>query len=82
MTGALAGLRVVELATEISGLYAAKLFVDLRAEVTKIEAPAGDPLRHGFRFRAESATRSASDCSSTSTPESAAPPSIWPSRTI
>lgn len=45
MTGPLAGLHVVELATEISGPYAAKLFVDLGAEVTKIETPAGDPLR-------------------------------------
>jgi len=45
VTGPLAGLHVVELATEISGPYAAKLFVDLGAEVTKIESPAGDPLR-------------------------------------
>jgi crotonobetainyl-CoA:carnitine CoA-transferase CaiB-like acyl-CoA transferase len=45
MTGPLTGLHVVELATEISGPYAAKLFVDLGAEVTKIEPPTGDPLR-------------------------------------
>jgi crotonobetainyl-CoA:carnitine CoA-transferase CaiB-like acyl-CoA transferase len=45
VTGPLAGLHVVEIATEISGPYAAKLFVDLGAEVTKIELPAGDPLR-------------------------------------
>ena len=45
MTGPLAGLHVVEIATEISGPYAAKLFVDLGAEVTKIELPGGDPLR-------------------------------------
>lgn len=45
MTGPLAGLHVVEIATEISGPYATKLLVDLGAEVVKIEPPAGDPLR-------------------------------------
>jgi crotonobetainyl-CoA:carnitine CoA-transferase CaiB-like acyl-CoA transferase len=46
VSGPLAGLSVVEIATEISGPYAAKLFVDLGAEVTKIELPGGDPLRN------------------------------------
>ena len=41
MTGPLAGLHVVEIANEISGPYATKLFVDLGAEVTKIEPPSG-----------------------------------------
>ena len=50
MTGPLSGLHVVELANEISGPYAAKLFVDLGAEVTKIEPPAGDPLRRWGPF--------------------------------
>ncbi|MGO9157115.1 CaiB/BaiF CoA transferase family protein [Mycobacterium sp.] len=50
MTGPLAGLSVVEIATEISGPYAAKLFVDLGAEVTKIELPGGDPLRNWGPF--------------------------------
>lgn len=50
MTGPLAGLHVVELATEISGPYAAKLFADLGAEVIKIEAPEGDPLRRWGPF--------------------------------
>lgn len=50
MTGPLTGLHVVELATEISGPYVAKLFVDLGAEVTKIEASAGDPLRRWGPF--------------------------------
>lgn len=45
MTGPLAGLRVVEIAGEIAGPYCTKLFVDVGAEVTKIEAPTGDPLR-------------------------------------
>ncbi|OBH79995.1 acyl-CoA hydratase [Mycobacterium scrofulaceum] len=51
MTGPLAGLHVVEITREISGPYAAKLFVDLGAEVTKIEPPGGDPLRHWGPFR-------------------------------
>jgi crotonobetainyl-CoA:carnitine CoA-transferase CaiB-like acyl-CoA transferase len=45
MTGALDGLRVVEIADEISGPYCGKLLADLGAEVTKIEAPKGDSLR-------------------------------------
>jgi len=40
-----AGLRVLELASEIAGPYAAKLFVDAGASVTKVEGPEGDPLR-------------------------------------
>lgn len=40
----LPGLHVVEIASEISGPYVTKLFVDLGAEVTKIEPPAPDPL--------------------------------------
>jgi crotonobetainyl-CoA:carnitine CoA-transferase CaiB-like acyl-CoA transferase len=50
VTGPLAGIHVVEIATEISGPYAAKLFVDLGAEVTKIEPPTGDPLRRWGPF--------------------------------
>lgn len=50
MSGPLAGLHVVEIATEISGPYAAKLFVDLGAEVIKIEPPDGDPLRYWGPF--------------------------------
>jgi len=39
------GLVVVELATGISGPYAAKLLADYGAEVIKVEPPAGDPSR-------------------------------------
>ncbi|MGV0714214.1 CoA transferase [Mycolicibacterium sp. XJ662] len=46
MTAALAGLRVVELGTEIAAPYCTKLLTDLGAEVCKIESPAGDPLRN------------------------------------
>jgi crotonobetainyl-CoA:carnitine CoA-transferase CaiB-like acyl-CoA transferase len=45
VTGSLAGLRVVELASEIAGPYCTKLLVDLGADVCKIEPPSGDPLR-------------------------------------
>ncbi len=50
MTGALAGLRVVEIAGEIAGPYCTKLLVDLGAEVTKIESPSGDPMRRWGPF--------------------------------
>ncbi|RDH79603.1 CoA transferase [Mycolicibacterium moriokaense] len=45
MTGALAGLRVVEIAGDIAGPYSTKLLADLGAEVAKVEPPDGDPLR-------------------------------------
>lgn len=50
MTGPLTGLHIVEIAEQISGPYAAKLFAGLGAEVTKIEPPDGDPLRHWGPF--------------------------------
>ena len=48
--GALDGLRVVEIADEISGPYCGKLLADLGADVTKVEAPEGDPLRRWGPF--------------------------------
>jgi crotonobetainyl-CoA:carnitine CoA-transferase CaiB-like acyl-CoA transferase len=45
--GALAGIRVVELTSYISGPYAGMLLADFGAEVIKVEQPgSGDPLRH------------------------------------
>jgi formyl-CoA transferase len=45
-TGALAGLKVLELGQLIAGPFAAKTLADFGAEVIKIEAPGeGDPLR-------------------------------------
>ena len=38
-------LRVVELASDISGPYCTKFFADLGADVVKVEPPTGDPLR-------------------------------------
>jgi crotonobetainyl-CoA:carnitine CoA-transferase CaiB-like acyl-CoA transferase len=50
VTGPLAGLRVVELGSEIAAPYCTKLLVDLGADVCKIEPPSGDPLRRWGPF--------------------------------
>lgn len=47
MTGALSGLRVVEIGGQIAGPYCTKLLADLGAEVHKIEPPTGDPCGPG-----------------------------------
>ena len=48
MSRLLAGIRVLELATGISGPYLGKLFADHGADVIKVEPPGGDPARrHG-----------------------------------
>jgi crotonobetainyl-CoA:carnitine CoA-transferase CaiB-like acyl-CoA transferase len=41
----LAHLRVLEIATQIAGPYAGKLFADAGADVVKVEPPSGDPMR-------------------------------------
>jgi crotonobetainyl-CoA:carnitine CoA-transferase CaiB-like acyl-CoA transferase len=41
----LSGYRVIECASNIAGPYCGKLFADGGAEVIKVEAPGGDPLR-------------------------------------
>src|ERR1700722_15273181 len=47
-TGALEGLRVVELGDFIPAAYAGKVLADLGAEVIKVEPPSGDSARqHG-----------------------------------
>lgn len=46
MTGALQGIKILEIANYISGPFASMLLADLGAEVTKIEIPGqGDPFR-------------------------------------
>ena len=48
MSELLAGIRVLELASGISGPYLGKLFADHGADVVKVEPPGGDPARrHG-----------------------------------
>jgi crotonobetainyl-CoA:carnitine CoA-transferase CaiB-like acyl-CoA transferase len=46
-------VRVLDLSREISGPYAAKLLADAGAEVWKLEAPEGDPLRRFTASRTE-----------------------------
>ena len=48
MSQLLAGIRVLELSSGISGPYLGKLFADHGADVIKVEPPSGDPARrHG-----------------------------------
>ncbi len=42
---ALSGVRVLELGGGVAGAYAAKLFADMGAHVTRLEPAGGDPLR-------------------------------------
>jgi crotonobetainyl-CoA:carnitine CoA-transferase CaiB-like acyl-CoA transferase len=46
MAGPLSGLKVLDIATVIAGPFAAALFADYGADVTKVELPGkGDPIR-------------------------------------
>ena len=56
----LAGIRVVELAEEIAGPFAAKLFADAGADTIKIEPPRGDVARRTAPFAEPSPHRETS----------------------
>jgi crotonobetainyl-CoA:carnitine CoA-transferase CaiB-like acyl-CoA transferase len=45
MTSPLSGYSVVDLSSGIAGAYATKILVDGGADIVKVEAPEGDPLR-------------------------------------
>jgi len=45
-SGPLAGLRILDMTTVIMGPYATSILATLGAEVTKVEEPGGDMLRH------------------------------------
>ena len=45
MTGALSGLRVLEIARNVSGPYASRLLAEQGADIIKVEPPGGDPSR-------------------------------------
>ena len=46
MSGALAGIRIIEIASYVTGPFASQLLADMGADVVKIEEPKrGDPFR-------------------------------------
>ncbi|MDA1002403.1 MAG: CoA transferase [Chloroflexi bacterium] len=60
MTGALEGLRVLEVGDSVSAAYCTKLLADLGADVIKVEPPEGDRARRYGPFREDVADTDAS----------------------
>lgn len=60
MTGALDGLRIIELGAETATAFCGKLLAGLGAEVIKVEPPGGDPARFAGPFPAGEASPNAS----------------------
>ena len=56
-TPPLSATRVIDLSSEIAGPYTSKILVDAGAEVVKVEAAAGDPLRRWTASRQDLAGR-------------------------
>ena len=51
MEGPLSGIRVVDVSTMLMAPYTTQILGDMGADVIKVEAPAGDPVRHIGPFR-------------------------------
>jgi crotonobetainyl-CoA:carnitine CoA-transferase CaiB-like acyl-CoA transferase len=45
MAGPLSGVKIVDLSTVLMAPYATQIMGDMGADVIKIEAPTGDPIR-------------------------------------
>ena len=55
MKGALAGVRVIDASSYLTGPFAAMLLADLGADVHKVEPPRGDPFRRVGRRHGDTA---------------------------